>query len=305
MRKKVIAVSVGLLFFALSIPAQAQPSTKLYRIGYLSPRKSIVLDWRFVSGKSNLFPDFAAELVHLNVDAIVCQGIEATGAAKKASTTIPIVMSNADVDPVELGLIASLARPGGNVTGFTSISSQLAGKRLELLKEAVPKASRIAIISRPRAVGGAAESHVKETEIAARALGIQLQSLEARGPEDLENAFRIARKNAQAMIVVATGGMINDQQRILDLVAKTRLPVMYTNPEPVITGGLMSYAADLPALARGATEYVDRIFKGTKPADLPVQQPKKFEFVVNLKAAKQIGVTVPPNVLARADKVIR
>ena len=232
MRKKVIAVSVCLLFFALSIPAQAQPSTKLYRIGYLSPRnqiarnedafrkrmnelgyvegKSIVLDWRFVSGKPNLFPDFAAELVRFNVDAIVCQGIEATGAAKKASTTIPIVMSNADVDPVELGLIASLARPSGNVTGFTSISSDLAGKRLELLKEAVPKASRIAIISRPRAVGGAAESHVKETEIAARALGIQLQSLEARGPEDLENAFRIARKNAQAVIVVAAGGMIND-----------------------------------------------------------------------------------------------
>ena len=321
---------VGLVLvalFTITAAAQGQQPKKLYRIGYLSPRnqiarsedafrvrmrelgyiegKNIFIDWRFVSGKNSLFADFAAELVRQNVDAIVGQGNGATLAAQKATVTIPIVMSNADVDPVESGLIASLARPGGNVTGFTSISSELAGKRLEIVKETVPKASRIAILSRGSLVGGAAETHVKDTEIAARALGIALQSLATRGPEDLENAFRTARKNAQALIVVATGGLINDQQRLLALAIKTRLPVIYTNPEPVLGGGLMSYAADLPALARSAAEYVDRILKGTKPADLPVQQPTKFEFIVNLKAAKQIGLTIPPNVLARADRVIR
>jgi putative ABC transport system substrate-binding protein len=320
-----ILVAAAVLIFA--VIAEAQQPKKVYRVGYISPRnamgrnedafrkrmhelgyvegKSIVIDWRFASGKTNRFPDFAAELVRLKVDAIVGQGVGATGAAKKATMTIPIIMSNADVDPVELGLIANLARPGGNVTGFISISSDLAGKRLELLKETVPKASRIAILSRPRRVGGAAAGHVRETEVTARALEIPLQSLEVQSPEDLENAFRTARKNAQAVIVVTVDGMINDQQRILDLAVKTRLPVMFTNPEPVIAGGLMSYAADLPALAQGAATYVDKIFNGTKPADLPVQQPTKFEFVINLKAAKEIGLTIPPTVLFKADKLIK
>jgi putative ABC transport system substrate-binding protein len=276
----------------------------MHELGYVEG-KNLNIDWRLASGKQALFPELAAELVRLNVDAIVCQGVGATGAAKRATTTIPIVMSNADDDPVRLGLVASLARPGGNVTGFISISSEIAGKRLELLKETVPKALRFGILSRPISQGTAAASHVRETEVAARALGIKLEALEARGREDLEIAFQMARKIADAVIVVTVGGMINDRDRVLDLAVKTRLPVMYTNPEAVLNGGLMSYAADLPALARGAATYVDRIFKGTKPADLPVQQPSKFEFIINLKAAKQIGLTIPQSVLYRADKVIK
>jgi putative tryptophan/tyrosine transport system substrate-binding protein len=324
---KLLAFSLSASLLGLSPMAEAQQPDQRYRVGYLSTRneiarsedafrkrmyelgyiegKNLVIDWRFANGKSSLFQKFATDLIGQNVNAIVCQGISAAAAAKKASTSIPIIMSNADVNPVEVGLVTSLARPGGNVTGFTSISSDLAGKRLELLKETVPKVSHVAILSRQRIVGGAAESHVKETEVAARALGIPLRSIEVRGPEELETAFRSARKNAQALIIVTVAGMMNDQSRILDLAVSTRLPVMYTNPEMVLVGGLMSYAADLPALARGAAEYVDRIFKGSKPADLPVQQPTKFEFAINLRAAKQIGLTIPPNVLARADRVIR
>jgi putative ABC transport system substrate-binding protein len=327
MTEKVFVWLLATVLLTAAPLAEAQQAAKVYRVGYISPRNEIALnedafrkrmhelgyiegknlniDWRLASGKQALFPELAAELVHLNVDAIVCQGVGATGAAKRATTTIPIVMSNADDDPVRLGLVASLARPGGNVTGFISISSEIAGKRLELLKETVPKASRFAILSRPISQGTAAASHVRETEVAARALGIKLEALEARGREDLETAFQMARKIADAVIVVTVAVMMNDRDRLLDLAVKTRLPVMYTNPEAVLNGGLMSYAADLPALARGAATYVDRIFKGTKPADLPVEQPTKFELVINLKTAKQIGLTIPPNVLARADRVIR
>ena len=264
--------------------AEAQSAAKVYRIGYISPRnqigrnedafrermhqlgyvegKNLNIDWRFANGKRALFPDLAAELVRLNIDAVVGQGVRATEAAKKATSTIPIVMSNADDDPVRLGLIASLARPGGNVTGFISISSEIAGKRLELLKETVPKTTHFAILSRPRSQGTAADSHVRETEVAARLLGIKLEALEARDRADLESAFQTARKVADALIVVLVAGMINDRDRILELAVKMRLPVMYTNPEPVLAGGLASYAADLPALAQGAANYLDRIFKG-------------------------------------------
>jgi putative tryptophan/tyrosine transport system substrate-binding protein len=326
-QRKVIGFFLCALSFALCHSALAQQPKKIYRIGYISPRNEIgrnedafrkrlhvlgylegqgaVIEWRFASGKTNLFSSFASELVRGNVDAIIGQGIEATNAAKQATATIPIVMSNADADPVRLGLVASLARPGENVTGFISISSDIAGKRLELLKQTLPKASRIAILSRPTNQGTAAASHVRETELAAQVLGIKLESLEARGAADLESAFRKAREIADSLIVVAVAGMINDREQIIKLAIKTRLPVMYTNPEPVLAGGLMSYAADLTALAQGAANYVDRIFKGAKPADLPVQLPTKFEFIINLKAAKQIGLTIPPNVLARADRVIR
>jgi putative ABC transport system substrate-binding protein len=327
MSKKSIWLAT-IIFLATGSLAQAQKPKKFYRIGYITNRSEIgrneeafrkrlhelgyveglnsVIDWRFTSGKTSLISDFAVDLVRLNVDAIVAQGVAPTRAAKQASSTIPIVMGNTDGDPVRLGLIASLARPGGNVTGFTSISAELAGKRLELLKETVPRAVRVAILARPASQSNVAARHVKETEVAARALGIKLQSLEVRGAEELANAFRAAREQqAGALIVVAVAGMINDREQIFDLVAKTRLPVMYTNPELVVAGGLMSYAADLPAQARGAAEYVDRILKGTKPADLPVQQPTKFELVINLKAAKQIGLTIPPNLLVRADRVIR
>lgn len=326
-KRNVIGLVLCALLFAHSHSALAQQSKKIYRIGYISPRSEIgrnedafrrrmhelgyvesqsaVIEWRFANGKTSLFSSFASDLVHRKVDAIVGQGVDATSAAKHATGTIPIVMSNADDDPVRLGLIDSLARPGGNVTGFISISSDIASKRLGLLKETLPKASRIAILSRPRNRSTAAASHVRQTELAAQELGIKLESLEAQGAADLETAFQKAQRVADALIVVAVAGMINDREQIINLAAKTRLPVMYTNPEPVLAGGLMSYAADLPALAQGAANYVDRIFKGTKPADLPVQQPTKFELIINLKAAKLIGLTIPPNVLARADRVIK
>jgi putative ABC transport system substrate-binding protein len=246
----------------------------------------------------------AAELVTLKVDCIVATGVAPTRAAKQATSTIPIVMGNADDDPVRQGLVASLARPGGNVTGFTNIGSDLAGKRLELIKETVPKASRVAILLDPKGPGGM--GHVRETEIVAPALGVKLQLVEVRGPEELDNAFQAAVKGrAEALIVVTTGLMGNHRSRIVNLAVKTRLPAMYSNTYFVREGGLMGYAADIPARWRGVAAYVDKVLKGAKPADLPVQQPTKFEFIINLKAAKQIGLTIPPNVLARADKVIK
>ncbi len=213
-------------------------------------------------------------------------------------------MSISGDDPVRLGLVASLARPGGNVTGFTSMGSELAGKRLQLLKETLPKASRVAILLDGDNLSAAGQ--VKEAGVAARAMGVQLQSLEVRDPEGLENAFRIAVKGrAQALVVVGVGLIQSHRARIVSLAAKTRLPIMYTSSEFVLAGGLMSYGADGPDRFRRAATYVDRILKGTKPADLPVEQPMKFELVINFKAAKQIGLTIPPIVLARADKVIK
>jgi putative ABC transport system substrate-binding protein len=201
-------------------------------------------------------------------------------------------------------LVASLARPGGNITGFTDIAPDLAGKRLELLKEAVPKAARVAMLWSTNPV---AATQFKQTTIAARPLRVQLQSLEVRGPNpDLESAFQAAgEERAEALIVVSFGGIINHQERIVNLATKNRLPAMYTISQFVHAGGLMSYAPDGPDRLRRAAIYVDKILKGAKPAELPVEQPKKFELIINLKAAKQIGLTIPPNVLARADKVIR
>jgi putative tryptophan/tyrosine transport system substrate-binding protein len=196
-----------------------------------------------------------------------------------------------------------LARPGGNITGFTGIPYDIAGKRLELLKEAVPKASRAAILVDP---SPAADAHVREAKIAANALGVQLQLLEVRQPEELDNVFQLARQQrAQVLTVVATGLMNSQRPRIVNLATKTRLPAIYSHADFVRDGGLMSYADDARDRSRRAATYVDRILKGTKPADLPVQQPTKFEFIINLKAAKQIGLTIPPNVLSRADKVIK
>jgi putative tryptophan/tyrosine transport system substrate-binding protein len=213
-------------------------------------------------------------------------------------------MGDADDDPVRQGLIASLARPGGNGTGFISISSELASKRLELIKEAVPQLSRVAILHIARS--RAAEGHVRETETAARALQIQLQPLEVRGRADIENAFEAARKQrSQALIIVNVAGISSYQPTIVNLAIQNRLPTMHTQFRGVTEGGLMSYAADVLEIRRRAATYVDKVIKGTKPAELPVQQPTKFEFAINLKAAKQIGLTIPPNVLARADRVIR
>jgi putative ABC transport system substrate-binding protein len=272
-------------------------------LGYIEGQ-NLVIEWQFSKGKLDRLPDLAADLARLKVDCIITIGGSPTRAAMQATSMIPIVMGNADDDPVRQGLVASLARPGGNVTGFTNVGSDLAGKRLELLKEIVPKASRMAIVWDPKGQGAA--GHARETEITAPALGIQLQRMEVRVPEDLENTFQAAvKKRARALIVVTAGLMNSHRTRIVNLALKTRLPAMYSNPDFVSIGGLMSYAADPSERLRGTAIYVDKILKGTKPADLPVQQPKKFEFVINLKAAKQIGLTIPPNVLARADRVIK
>ena len=235
---------------------------------------------------------------------MIVSGIRAAHAAKQASATIPIVMANASDDPVRQGLVASLAQPGGNITGFTDMASELAGKRLELLKEAIPKVSRVAHLSDRTTPPGAAD--LKEIEAAARVLGVRIRPLQLQGSDELATAFRAAMKGrVDALIVAAHGFIHSHREQIVSLTAKNRLPAMYTNPEFVIAGGLMSYAADIPDQYRRTAIYVDRILKGTKPAELPVQQPMKFELVINLKAAKQIGLPISPNVLVRADRVIR
>jgi ABC-type uncharacterized transport system substrate-binding protein len=305
----------------------AQQAKKLPRVGYLSLRsgiepreeafqkglrelgyiegQNIVVEWRFAKGKESLLPELAAEMVRLRADVIVAAGTQAIRAAKQATPTIPIVIGQIG-DPVQLGFVTSLARPGGNITGVSNVSYDLAGKRLELLKEAIPKASRVAFLQDPRNPGNTLV--LKETEAAARALGVQLQSLEVRRPDDLVNAFEAARKwGAQALIETAVGVLITgeDRERIGTLQVKAQLPVMHSERAIVLAGGLMSYATDIEEQFRRLATYVDKILKGAKPADLPVEQPTKFEFMINLKTAKQIGVTIPPNVLARADKVIR
>lgn len=304
--------------------ADAQQA-KLYRLGYLGQRggieqqeeafrdglrklgyiegQNIIIEWRFTKGKAELFPELAAELVRINVDCIVTTGVNATRAAKQATGTIPIVMPNASDDPVRQGLIASLAKPGGNITGLTDIASDLAGKRLELLRETFPKVSRVGHLSDRAAPSSVA--HLKEVEAAAQRLGVQVQGIEMRGREELENAFHDTAKRADALIVMSSGFVNNNRKRVIELETKHRLPVMYTNPFFVPAGGLMSYSADVLDQFRRAAIFVDKILKGAKPSDLPVEQPIKFELLINLKTAKQIGLTIPPNVLARADRVIK
>lgn len=304
--------------------AEAQQPGKVYRIGYLAPGP---VDEAFRQGLRELgyiegnnltieyrqaeipkrFPDLAAELVRLKVDLILAVGIGAVRAARQATDTIPIVMGNASDDPVRHGLVASLARPGGNITGMIDMLPDLAGKRLELLKETFPKISRVGhFLQLGTTPGGPVETHFKETEIAARALGIQVQSLEVAGPDGLEDAFRAAAKaRAEALIVVGVSFFIPHRQRIVDLQLKNRLPAMHTHASWVPPGGLMAYTTDSAARFRRAAAFVDRVLKGVKPADLPVERPTKFELVINLKTANQIGLTMPPNVLARADRVIR
>jgi len=307
--------------------AVAQQPGKVYRIGYITnasgmrentekvfqqalddlgyrDRENTVIEWRFSKGRVDRLPDLAKDLVRLNVECIVALGVAPTRAAKHATPTIPIVMANADDDPVRQGLVASLARPGGNVTGMISISSDLAGKRLELLKETIPTLSRAAILWDPRGPGGS--GHIRESEAVAAALKVELQRAEIRDPKDLDIAFQTAVKGrVDGLVVVSTAGINSHRERIVKLAAKMRMPVMYTSSGFVHIGGLMSYADDVVARSRRAAEFVDKIFKGAKPADLPVEQPKKFELIINLKTAKQIGISIPPNVLARADKVIR
>jgi len=252
--------------------------------------------------ESERLPELAAELVRLKVDVIVAPAGQNVVAAQRATRTIPIVMSGL-TDPVETGLVASLARPGGNVTGLSGFSTEIVGKQLELLKEMAPKVSRVAILWNP-----ANQSHpllLREAEAAARLLRVQLQTLEVRGPDDFETAFAaVTRERAGALLVAADGMFLLHRARIADLAAKTRLPAMYGLREYVDAGGLVVYGPSLRENFRRAATYVDKILKGAKPADLPVEQPTRFELVINLKTAKALGLTIPPSLLQRADEVI-
>ncbi|MGH7773431.1 MAG: ABC transporter substrate-binding protein [Candidatus Binatia bacterium] len=328
MSKRIICLALGATLLAFCFPAEAQQPTKIPRIGYLlasslsaqSARveafrqglrelgyvegKNVVIEYRSAEGKLDRLPALAAELVRLKVDIIVTGGPIPTRAAKEATSTIPIVMTQ-HTDPVGSGFVASLARPGGNITGLSTLAPELSGKQLELLKETIPKLSRVAVFGTSTRAGNA--QALKEIELAAGAFGVQLQYLDVLGPKDIETAFRAASKGrADAVLMMVAGGIANSQRtQIAELAVKSRLPAIYDRSEFVDDGGLMSYGVNRSDLARRAATYVDKILKGTKPADLPVEQPTKFELVINLKAAKQIGLTIPPNVLVRADRVIR
>ena len=314
------------MLFALSYSASAQQPT-IPRIGFLitsspsaiAPRmdafqqglrelgyvegKNIVIERRHAEGKLDRLPALAVELVRLNVDVIVTSGPTATRPAKGATSTIPIVMTFDD-DPVGSGFVASLARPGGNITGLSTLAPEISGKQLELLKEIVPRLGRVAVMGTSTRQGTA--QSLKEMEPAAGALAVKLQYLDIQNPKDIETAFRAAGKGRANALLVLQSPVFNSQRaQIADLALKSRLPATYPRREFVEDGGLMSYGVSISDLDRRAATYVDKILKGAKTADLPVEQPKKFEFIINLKAAKQIGLTIPPNVLARADKVIR
>jgi putative ABC transport system substrate-binding protein len=293
-----IPASASFSFFSARVETFRQ---RLRELGYVEG-KNIVIEYRYAEGKLERLPDLAAELVRLKVDVIVTTG-PGILAAKKASPAIPIVFAAAP-DPVGAGIVSSLARPGGNITGLSAMAPDLDGKRLELLKEAFPKVVRVAFLWGPGAVRG--NLALTDMEAAAKALGVNLQSLPVGSLDAFDSAFaRAKREGAQALITTVTG-LINTQQRqVLDFAAKNRLPAMYHTSEFVEAGGLMSYGPIFADSWRRAADFVDKILKGTKPADIPVEQPRKFEFIVNLNAAKQIGVTIPPNVLVRADRVIR
>jgi putative ABC transport system substrate-binding protein len=326
---RLIGLAVILIASLLPGPlaAEAQPAGKVPRIGVLltnsqssaSTRieafrqrlrergyvegQNIVIAYRYGDGKLDRLPKLAAELVGLNVDLIVTGGAPPTRAAQRATRTIPIVMTIVG-DPIADGFIGSLSKPGGNITGLTQIAAELGGKRLELLKEAFPKVSRVAVLVDP---ASSAQGMIgRDTRMAAEALGVKLLSLELRGPNpDLEGAFRTAATERVGALLVAPGPAIAlHTKRVVDLAAKSRLPAMYASSEFVDLGGLMSYAPSIPDLFRQAATYVDRILKGAKPVDLPVEQPTKFELVINLKTAKALRLAIPPSVLVRADRVI-
>ena len=333
MRKNVFRIALCALLLAFSFPARAQQPKKVPRIGYLSafdaatesarsrPQairlglrelgyiegQNVATEYRYAEGKLDRLPELAAELVRLKVDIIlVTGGDQVIRAAKDATKTIPIVMIGASADPVEAGIVDSLAHPGGNVTGVTALTRELGGKRLDLLKEAVPKLARVAVLYDP-----ASSVNVREVKedlpVAARALRLTLQPWEVRAADDLDRVFAAMRKQRPDGLYMVGGGplMRANQKRIVDFALKSRLPSMYQGREFVDAGGLMSYGADLVDGYRRVAYFVDRILKGAKPADLPVEQPTKFELVINLKTAKQIGLTIPPEVLARANRLIK
>jgi putative tryptophan/tyrosine transport system substrate-binding protein len=326
MRKRVIGFALSALLLALSLLAEAQQTSKIPRIGILIPGssafptsvrydsfrqglrdlgyiegKNISIEIRYAEGKEDRLSDFAAELVKLKMDVIVTSTVPGVLAAKNATSTIPIVFW-AVFDPVRAGLVSSLARPGGNITGLSIVNPELDGKRLELLKETFPKITKVAYLRDARSL----VAGLTAMQEAARALGLQLQSLDVRSAKDFDGAFKaVLKERAQALTTSAVPIISMNQQRIVAFAAKNRLPAIYPYSEFIDAGGLMFYGVSFSDLFGRAAVYVDKILKGAKPADLPVEQPTKFEFVINLITANQIGVTIPPNVLARADKVIR
>jgi putative ABC transport system substrate-binding protein len=327
MKKKITVLTLCAMLLALCVSTRAQ-QPRVPRIGWLSAAplsanadrieafrqglrelgymegKNIVIEWRSAEGKPDRVPTLVAELVQLKVDVIVTAGSAATRPVKEATSTIPIVMAQ-DQDPIGNGFVASLAWPGGNITGLSRLAPELSGKHVELLKEVVPRLSRLAVIG--TSTQPAAAQVKRQIELAAGALGVKLQYLDVRGPNDFETAFREASKgHADAALWQVGGNVASDyRKKIAELAVKSRLPAIYEQRATVEAGGLMSYGVSFPDLDRRAATYVDKILKGTKPADIPVEPPTKFEFIINLKTAKQIGLTIPPNVLARADKVIR
>jgi putative tryptophan/tyrosine transport system substrate-binding protein len=321
---------IAFVLVVVGAAAEAQQPKKVHRIGYLSTLEparestrsetirqalrelgyiegqNIASEYRYGEGKPDRYPELAAELVRLKVDIIVVAGGSGViRAAKNATNTIPIVMAGNPGDPVESGLVESLARPGGNVTGLTSLSRELGGKRLELLKEAVPKVARVAVLYDP-AIPPSLRDVKEALPVAARVMGLTIRSWELRAAGDFEKVFAALNKEPPDGLYVLIGALMRaNEKRIAGFALKSRLPSIYQNREAVDAGGLMSYGADLADSYRRVATYVDRILKGAKPAELPVEQPTKFELFINLKTAKQIGVTIPPNVLARADRVIK
>jgi len=326
LRRKLVPLALAALLFGFGSVEARQPA-KIPRLGFLftlSPSisserveafrqglrdlgyfegKNIVIEIRSAEGKAEPLTDLADELVRLDVDVIITAGPTPTNAAKKATKTVPIVMTF-DIDTVGSGLVASLARPGGNITGLSTLAPEISGKHLELLKETVPRLSRVALFRTSTVQGSAQE--LKQVELAAGGLGLRLHYFEVRDPKDLETSFQAAKsQHADAMLVGTSRILYSQRAQVVKLAVKYRLPAMYIEQEFVLAGGLMAYATSISDLYRRAATDVDKSLKGAKPADLPIEQPTKFEFVINVKAAKQIGLTIPPNVLARADRVIK
>ncbi|MBI4607388.1 MAG: ABC transporter substrate-binding protein [Candidatus Rokubacteria bacterium] len=326
LRTAALLIALGILLAPLA--ADAQPPARVARIGilWLNPLsatghlleafrqglrelgyvegQNIAIEFRSAEGKLERLPDVAAELVRLKVDVIMTGTIPLIRAAQRATTTIPIVMGNSGGDPVRDGFVASLARPGGNITGLSLMAPELAGKRLQLLKEVVPKVSRVAVLWDPNGPG-LGRNPFRDLEVAAQALGVELQSLEVRADDELEQAFQAATRGRAGAVMALTVLLIfRNRTRLVELAAKSRLPAMWGSREFVNAGGLMAYGTSIPDLYRRAAAYVEKILKGAKPADLPVEQPMRFEFVVNLKTAKALGLTIPQSILMRADQVI-
>jgi ABC-type uncharacterized transport system substrate-binding protein len=329
MERRAFLAGTGAVLLAAPLAAEAQQAVKIARIGYLAHHlaanpslqeaflqglrdhgyvegRNVVIEYRSAEGKPERLSALAAELVALKLDVILAAGTPQALAAKQATRTVPIVFAGVS-DPVTSGLVTSLARPGGNVTGSSLLAPELVGKGLEQLKQAVPEVSRVAVLWQPGVLGERTEKDMLQAaEVAARVLGVRLHFVEARGPEDFDRAFSdMTRARPGALTVLSTPMFVSERKRLVALAAKNRLPAMYPLREFVVAGGLMSYGPNDAEQFRRAATYVDKILKGAKPADLPVEQPTKFELVMNLKTAKALGLTIPPSLLARADEVIQ